>query len=179
MKKKILTLTFLGGVIICFGQSIAGKYAESAIIAPDKVRNMMQNDVVIITDKSVSKKIWVSNLIGNTTFYAVRNAANDEKELYNIPPQNIGGYAVNIGCIVFDKEEKQISIALNNKSSCIGMSQSDYGNVSVGKDVIKAGSVKVGSNGEISAGGTKIGKKGVNINTKEALSGLQYVGTKM
>ena len=46
----------------------------------------MQNDVVIITDKSVSKKIWVSNLIGNTTFMQVRNAANDEKELYNIPP---------------------------------------------------------------------------------------------
>ena len=35
-KKKILTLTFLGGVIICFGQSIAGKYAESAIIALTK-----------------------------------------------------------------------------------------------------------------------------------------------
>ncbi|MCL1666063.1 hypothetical protein M2T78_17505 [Elizabethkingia ursingii] len=179
MKKKILTLTFLGGVIICFGQSITGKYAESAIIAPDKVRNMMQNDVIITTDKNTSKKIWVSNLIGNTTFYAVRNAANEEKEVYNIPPQNIGGYAVNIGCIVFDKEEKQISIALNNKSNCIGMSQSDYGNVSVGKDGIKAGGVKVGSKGEISAGGTKVGKKGVNINTKEALSGLQYVGTKM
>jgi hypothetical protein len=41
---------------------------------------MMQNDVVITTDKNISKKIWVSNLIGNTTFYAVRNAANEEKK---------------------------------------------------------------------------------------------------
>ncbi|KMQ64813.1 hypothetical protein ACM46_11340 [Chryseobacterium angstadtii] len=178
MKKTILTLTLLGGFAICFGQSIIGKYAESAIIAPDKVRNMMQNDVVITQDKSSSKKIWISNLIGKTTFYAVRNAANEDKEVYNIPPQNMAGYAVNIGCIVFDKEEQQISIALNNKSNCLGMSPLDYGNVSVGKGGIKAGGVKVGANGEISAGGTKTGKKGVSVNAKQALSGVQYVGSK-
>ncbi|NHQ79962.1 hypothetical protein HAV25_20105, partial [Elizabethkingia miricola] len=84
----------LGGAMICFGQSITGKYSESAIIAPDKIRNIMQNNVVITTDKNSSKKIWINNLIGNTTFYAIRNTVNDEKEIYNIPPQNIGNYIV-------------------------------------------------------------------------------------
>lgn len=49
MKKNILKLTILGGAMICFGQSITGKYSESAIIAPDKIRNIMQNNVVITT----------------------------------------------------------------------------------------------------------------------------------
>ena len=181
MKKNILKLTLLGGAMICFGQSITGKYSESAIIAPDKIRNIMQNNVVITTDKNSSKKIWINNLIGNTTFYAIRNTVNDEKEIYNIPPQNIGNYIVNIGCIVFDKEEKQISIVLNNKSNCAGISQSDYGNVSLGKKEIKTGSTKIGFNDKISTrtGNIQINKKGININTKEALSGVQYVGTKI
>lgn len=179
MKKAILTLSFLGSLTFCFGQSITGKYEESAIIAPDKIRNIMKSDVVITKDKAMSKKIWINNLIGNTTFYAIRNAANDEKEVYNIPPQNIAGYAVNIGCVVFDKEEDQVVIALNDKSSCTGMSQSDYGDISVGKSGVKAGGVTVGSNGKISTGTTKVNKKGASVKTKEALSGVQYIGVKM
>lgn len=179
MKKTILTLTFLGSLTFCFGQSITGNYKESAIIAPEKIRKLMKSDVVITKDKTMSKKIWISNLLGNTTFYAIRNATNDEKEVYNIPPQNIAGYAVNIGCVVFDKEEEQVVIALNDKSSCKGLSQSDYGDIFVGKGGVKASGVTVGSNGKISTGTTQMDKKSISVNTREALSGVQYVGVKM
>ncbi|KFF09773.1 hypothetical protein IW15_22190 [Chryseobacterium soli] len=179
MKKTILTLTFLGSLTFCFGQSITGKYEESAIIAPDKIRNMMKSDVVITKDNTMSKKIWISNLIGSTAFYAIRNAANDEKEVYNIPPQNIAGYAVNMGCVVFDKEEEQVVIALNDKSSCTRMSQSGYGDISVVKDGVKAGGVTVRTNEKTSTGTTKMNKKRVSVNTKEAIYGVQYVGVKI
>ncbi len=178
MKKCLLIAGILASTSIAFAQSIIGTYSQSALIAPDKVKNSATTDVKITQDPKQKNKIWVANLIGNSTFYALANANNEEKSIYSVPPQSVGGYDVKLGCLTFDKEENELAIALNNKSNCFGVSQSDYGDVSVSKTGIKAGGVTVGSNGEISAGGAKVGKGKVSANTKEALSGLQYVGTK-
>lgn len=179
MKKSFLILLASTSFSMVFAQSVVGKYSESAFIAPDKVRDMAQGDVVITQDKDSSKKIWVSNLIGNSKFYAIRMVANEDKQAYNIPPQTVAGYAVKLGCIVFDNADQQLMIALNNKTNCFGISQSDYDNVSVSKSGVKAGNVKVGANGEISGGGAKVDKNGVSVNAKEALAGVQYMGTKV
>ena len=178
MKKMFLTASLFGAFGVTFAQSIIGSYTQSAFIAPDQIRDAAQTDVKITADKTQKNKIWVSNLIGGSTFYAIANASNEEKAVYNVPAQTVGGYAVKLGCIIFDKEENEIAIALNNKSQCFGISQSDYDNVSVSKKGVKAGGVKVGSNGEISAGGTKVSKNGVDVDVKGALAGVQYVGTK-
>lgn len=178
MKKLILLASVVGAFSLTYAQSVIGSYKQTALIAPDQIRNAAVTDVKITPDKTQKNKIWVSNLIGNSTFYAIANASNEDKAVYSVPAQTVGGYAVTLGCITFDKEENNIAIALNNKSQCVGISQSDYGNVSVGKNGVKVGDIKVGSNGTISTGTTKVSKKGVNVNAKAALSGVQYVGEK-
>ncbi len=178
MKKIILLASIIGAVSVTFAQSVIGSYTQSALIAPDQIRDAAQTDVKITPDKTQKNKIWISNLIGGSTFYAIANASNEDKAVYNVPAQTVGGYAVKLGCVIFDKEENEIAIALNNKSQCFGISQSDYDNVSVSKKGVNVGGVKVSSNGEISAGGTKVSKKGVEVDVKGALAGLQYVGKK-
>lgn len=178
MKKMFLAASLFGAFGFAFAQSVIGSYTQSALIAPDQIRDAAQTNVKITPDKTQKNKIWISNLIGKSTFYGIANASNEEKAVYNVPAQTVGGYAVKLGCVVFDKEENEVAIALNNKSNCFGISQSDYGDVSIGKNGVKAGNVKVGANGQISTGNAKVGKNGVKVNTKEALSGVQYVGTK-
>ncbi|WP_300668780.1 hypothetical protein [Soonwooa sp.] len=178
MKKLILLASVVGAFSMTFAQSVIGSYTQSAFIAPDQIRDAAKTDVKITQDKTQKNKIWVANLIGGSTFYALANASNEDKAVYSVPAQTVGGYAVKLGCVIFDKEENQVAIALNNKSQCFGISQSDYDNVSVSKKGVKAGGVKVGSNGEISAGGTKVGKNGVDVDVKGALAGVQYVGSK-
>lgn len=178
MKKNVFSFLALIAVSFAFAQSVIGTYTQSALIAPDKIRDSAVNSVKITQDKQQKNKIWISNLIGSSTFYAIANANNDEKSVYSVPAQTVGGYSVKLGCVVFDKEENEIAIALNNKSNCFGISQSDYDNVSVSKNGIKAGGVSVGSNGSITTGNSKVDKKGISVNAKEALSGVQYTGTK-
>jgi len=177
MKKSILILMLLITNSV-FAQSILGSYEQKALTAPNQYRNSGK-DVSITKDPQLSKKIWVSGLISNQKFYAVLHTRTEDRMLYSVPKQKVGDYEIAIGCINFDNEEDQLSISLNNKQNCFGISQSDYDNpVSVGKGGIKAGGVNIGSNGQIKGAGVEMNKNGVKVNGKGIFAGIQYVGTK-
>ena len=74
------------------------------------------------------------------------------------------------------KDENQLTISASNPVDCIGISQKDYENISVGKDGVSVGKTKVGSNGKISTNGVEIKGSDVKVDAKKLLSGIQYVG---
>lgn len=175
MKKIILGLSLVTSAV-AFGQSIVGSYDQSALIAPNQVKNNVGN-VVITRDAKLKNRIWVNNLISHTKFYAVSNARTEDREVYSVPPQNVGGYAVKLGCLVYDNDDQRVTISLNNSNDCKGIAQSDYGKVSVSSKGISAGGVKVGAKG-IKTDGVSVSSKGVSVNSGKLLEGVQYIGEK-
>ncbi len=185
MKKIILVLFLAGAFTISSAQAILGKYEQHSLVAPDEYRDS-EDDVTITKDAKAIKKIWINNLIPNQKFYAVLHTKANGGVIYAIPKQLIGTYQINAGCITFkehdedgDDEDGKLVISLNNKMNCFGISQKDYNSpVSVGKKGVKAGGVKVGSDGDISAGGVDIKGGEIKVNTKVVMAGIQYVGQK-
>ncbi|MDO5616492.1 MAG: hypothetical protein Q4G16_09890 [Cruoricaptor ignavus] len=160
-------------------QIVLGTYEQETLVAPDEYRDS-EDDVQITRDPKSSKKIWIHNLIPNQKFYGIANMKNEDMILYSVPKQRVGNYIINLGCAIYRVSEGEIVIALNNKTNCFGISQSDYDDVAVvNKRGISAGGVKVGSNGEISTKVGGVNKDGVQMNVKEIMSGIQYIGKKM
>ena len=186
MKTFFFILIILTSLNEVSSQSIFGKYEQVAFVAPDEYRDG-ENDMIITKDATASKKIWISNLINNKKFYAVLNTKNSEKLIYSVPKQTVGNYQINLGCITYilqsddeDEEVGQISISLNNKDNCFGISQSDYDkDIKVGNKGVSAGGVKVGSNGNVKVPGVDVKNGNVKINAKRAMAGIQYVGKKI
>jgi hypothetical protein len=181
LMKKLFSLLTL---CLCFSlftkaQSIAGSYEQKVISAPDEYKNS-EDDVAITKDPKKSKKIWITGLIPNQKFYAVLNINGPASIIYVVPKQTVGNYEIEVGCIMFDPETDQVTISLNNKSNCFGLSQKDLeGGVSVGKKGVKAPGVKVDANGGVQAGGTEVSGGEVNVDLKKITAGINYVGVKV
>lgn len=179
--KFILLATFI--VVLSnsiSAQSVIGEYEQESVIAPDAYRDSIEN-VTIVKDEKHSKKVWVSGLIPNHSFYAIYNMGDPESEkfIYAVPMQKVGDYQITSGCITFDDED--IVITLNNEMLCKGIHQKDYQtDIKIDGKGVKVGDVKV------SIKGVKVGKtvdidaqKGVNVNTTSAMSGIHYIGEKI
>lgn len=177
--KSITIILFLclACVSVANAQSVFGKYEQTALVAPDKYKDSEQ-DLSITKDEKSSKKIWVSNLIPNQKFYAIVSVKSDDKVIYSVPKQLVGDYQISLGCITF--EDDDLTISLNNKQNCFGMSQSDYDTpVKVGSGGVSGGGTNVGRNGTVKGGGVDINKKGdIKVDTKAIMAGVQYVGRK-
>ncbi len=171
-------------IFFCFSlfshaQGIAGSYEQKVITAPDEYKNS-EDDVAISKDPKKSKKIWITGLIPNQKFYAVLNINGPASIIYVVPKQIVGNYEIQVGCIMFDPETDQVTISLNNKSNCYGLSQKDLeGGVSVGKKGVKAPGVNIDGNGGVQAGGTEISEGEVKIDMKKITAGINYVGVKV
>ncbi len=106
----------------------------------------------------------------------------DESSIYTVPPQLVGNYQIQLGCVIFDTDDEETSsvvINLNNETMCKGISQKDYQTeIEVGNKNVKVGDIEINGNGTVKAGeDVGIDKtKGVKINTKKLMSGIQYVG---
>lgn len=176
---KVSFLIFIASLLLqvnASAQSLIGKYDQTALVAPDAYRDS-RNDLTIVQDLKSTKMVWVTNLIPKQKFYAILNTKMDGKLIYAVPKQNVGGYQISIGCITY--EEGEISISLNNKMNCFGISQSDYDKpVTVSKKGVEAGGVKVNSDGSIKGAGVDINKDKITVNSKAAMEGIQYVGHK-
>lgn len=156
--------------------AVLGLYTQTALVAPDAYRDG-ENDVSITQDSKATKKLWVHDLIPGQKFYAILHLNSDGTLIYAVPKQKVGNYIINMGCITF--EDGDITISLNNKNNCFGMSQKDWDKpVSVSGKGIEAGDVKIGSDGSIKGAGVDMGKDGIKVNTKEVMAGIQYVGKK-
>ena len=157
--------------------SIAGTYEQEAFVAPDRVKGG-ETDLVIEKEAAPSKKIWIRNLVAGAKVYAVAFSTMDDQAVYKIPAQTVNGYAVQAGCVTYDKSEQSVKISINNKINCFGMSQSDYdAPVTVGKNgTVRAGGVQVGKNGRVSAGGVNVNNGNVRVDAKAAMAGIQYMG---
>lgn len=165
---------------IVSAQGVVGNYEQESIIAPDAYRDSLEN-VVIEKDKKHSKKVWVSGLIPNFSFYAIYNTGDPEFEefIYVVPKQKVGDYQINLGCITY--ADGDIVIALNNETLCKGVQQKDYQtDIKIDDSGVKVGDV------EVSTKGVKVGKtvnidtqRGVKINTTSVMSGIHYVGEKI
>ena len=163
-------------------QKVLGTYEQNSLVAPDAYRDS-EHDVAITKDIKSSKKIWVEHLIPNQKFYAILYVQSDDAVIYTVPSQKVGNYVIEQGCVTFknehDEDEHDIQIALNNKSMCLGISQKDYDTpISVDENGVKAGGVKVGSDGQVKGAGVDIKNGGVNVDTKSIMAGIQYVGDK-
>ena len=177
MKKLFFSFFLVTAFSSNTNAQVTGRYSQIALTAPDEYRDS-ENDVQITKDKQSSKKIWIDHLIPNKRIYAISYLASDEKVIYTIPKQLVGNYQINTGCVVYDNDENELTISANNPIDCIGISQKDYENLSVGKDGVSVGKTKVGSNGKISTNGVKINGSDIKVDTKKILSGIQYVGRK-
>ena len=150
-------------------------------MAPDELKDA-ESDVEITQDPVLSKKIWIEHLINGQRVYAVLHTFSEDALIYKVPAQTVGGYLVNFGCVIFNKNLNNCVVALNNKGACFGMSQKDYDK---GVSITKKGSIKVGdidvngSNGTVKTDGIDINNGAVNIDTKKIMAGVQYVGEKM
>lgn len=182
---KKLKFILLTTVMVVLGstasaQGIIGEYEQESIVAPDAYRDLSEN-VIIEKDDKYSKKVWVSGLIPNSSFYAIYNTGDPEFEefVYVIPSQKVGSYQINSGCITY--ADGAIVIALNNKMLCKGIHQKDYQtDIKIDNKGVRAGNV------EVSKRGVKVGEtvnvdaqRGIKINTKSAMSGIHYVGEKI
>lgn len=88
--------------------------------------------MTIERDPKSSKKIWVAGIIPNQKYYALIQVRQDERML-SVPPQTVGEYRIDIGCITYD-DEKSVLISMNNKSDCAEMDSVD---VSVARTAYK------------------------------------------
>ena len=183
MKSVFFFVLSLMVLINVNAQKVVGTYEQNSLVAPDAYRDS-ENDVVITKDIKSSKKIWIEHLIPKQRFYAILYVQSEDAVIYTVPSQKVGNYAIEQGCVTFknehDEDEHDIQIALNNKSMCFGISQKDYdAPIKVDKNGVKAGGVKVGSDGQVTGGGVDIKNGGVNVDTKSIMAGIQYVGDKL
>lgn len=118
-------------------------------------------------------------MIPNKRIYTISYLASDEKVIYTIPKQLVGNYQINTGCVIYDNEENQLTISANNRVDCIGISQKDYENISVGKDGVSVGKTKVGSNGKISTNGLEIKGSDVKVDAKSCFLEYNMMGEKL
>ncbi|WP_448528108.1 hypothetical protein [Raineya sp.] len=174
MKKVFLSLTlFLVGTL-AMAQSIVGKYEQDAINLPKELGHS-ENDVVITRDPQASKKIWVANLIPNQKFYAILDVKTEDGAVYTVPKQKVGNYQINLGCIVYDEEDKKIAISLNNKNDCADR----FDNISIGKNgSVKGGGVEIGPKGTVKGGGVDIKDGDIKVDMKTIMAGVSYIGHK-
>lgn len=161
--------------ISAFAQPIVGSYEQLTISGPDEYINSPE-DVSITRDPQSSKKIWISGLFARQRFYAILDTQTEDGSVYNVPKQKVGNYQINIGCLVYDNEENQVVISLNNKQDCAGLS----GPIHVTTDEVRAGDIRVGRNGKVKAGGVEVNNKPgeVKVDTKAMFEGIQYIGQK-
>jgi hypothetical protein len=175
MKKSILliALLFLTNLYVQ-AQSVVGKYEQDAINLPKELGNS-ENDVVITRDPQASKKIWVANLIPNQKFYAILDTKTEDGAVYTVPKQKVGNYQINLGCIVYDEDDKKVVISLNNKNDCAN----NFDNISVGKSGnVKAGGVEIGPKGSVKGGGVDIKNGDIKVDMKSIMAGVSYIGHK-
>ncbi len=154
--------------------SLIGAYEQDVIELPTGVTES-ENDLVISQDPASSKKIWLSNLLQGGRIYALAVGRNDEAITYRVPVQSINGYRINVGWVIYDMEENQLTVSINNGVDKVGKP----GKVTIGSDGnIDGGGVKIGKKGSISAPGVEIDKGGIKVDYSKALGGISYVGHK-
>jgi hypothetical protein len=181
MKNILFSLFMTTLSVSVFGQdSIFGAYEQQSFIAPDEVKDS-DTDVTITKDAQSTKKVWINNLVYDSKIYAVLHTKGESSIIYKIPPQIVNGYSISIGCVVYDVDDQKISISINNKENCYGLSQSDYDkSVSITKNGgIQAGNTQIGSNGTIKTESTNIDKNGIKVDMKKLMAGVQYTGQKL
>lgn len=144
-----LVLLIMATTFSVNAQGIVGTYKQDALNAPKNFAQSGKN-LVVTRDPKFPNKYWISNLIPGQTFYAMASTGNEDKSSFNIPAQKAGTFQIQFGCIVYDTEESQIVVSLNNKVDCAG--------------------VAVTINGAL-----KAAQKG----TSEILKGVQYIGNKI
>ncbi len=156
---------------------IVGAYDPSLFNGPEGVIDR-EEDLRIERDGKTSKKIWITGLIAGQRICGILDTRTEDALIYSIPKQTAGDYSIELGCVMYDMEEQQIIISLNNRTDCAGIGQTDLDQgVSIGKDGVAAAGVKIGRDG-VSAAGVDVGKDGVRVNTKEMLKGVYFMGTK-
>ena len=175
MKKLFLATLLIAGFASSTNAQVTGRYNQVALTAPDEYRDS-ENDVNIVKDTKSSKKIWIENLIPNKKIYAISYLNSDGKSIYTIPKQLVGNYQINVGCVTY--EDEQVIVSANNPVDCVGISQKDYENISVGKDGVSVGKTKVGSNGKISTDGVSIDGSEIKVNTKNYFRAYNMLGEK-
>lgn len=174
----ILLFLLVGAGFMVHTQPIVGTYEQQTMLAPDEW-GYSEHDVVIRRDPQSSKKIWIEHLIPNQRFYAILDTRTEDGMVYAVPKQKVGNYQIELGCIVYDNEEQRVVISLNNKNDCFGMRQSDYDEISVGRSGVKAGNIRVGSDGNVRGGGVDISKNGdIKVDMKSIMAGVSYIGHK-
>lgn len=159
--------------------SAIGQYEQQVLSGPDTIQSY-GGEVAIRQDGTSAKVIWIDQLLPGGSIRAVQTMKN-ETLIYTIPPQKIGGYQISIGCVVYDGEDGRLVVALNNKSACKYMSQGDYGDVSVGKNKVKAGDVEINGDGkgQVKTDHVEIKDGEIKVDAKAIMAGVQYVGQKM
>jgi hypothetical protein len=164
------------------GRSVVlGQYEQDQYIGPDEV-DAGETDVVITPDPRLTKVIYINNLLKGGPIKAVlftgKSSAGDNL-IFSIPAQKVGDYLVKLGCVVYD-EDGRLIVSLNNKANCYGMSNADYGNVKIGKDgSVQAGDTRIGKGG-IKTPGVDIGSDGnLSVDAKTVMAGVQYIGNKV
>ena len=179
MKKNniILIITiFLFSTFVAYSASkskgVTGTYDQVAITKPSSVKISAKN-VTVTGDSKESKKIWVKNLLPDD-IYAIVHTITEDTEIYEIPAQKTKSYSINSGCIIYS--EDRIVLSIDNKNDCSGVTSDNNTDIKIGKGGVKAGDVNISSSG-VSVPGVKIGKDSVEI-SKNALSGIQYIGEK-
>ncbi len=185
MKKLFLLLLAFAGTSLAFAQNsrswIVGTYDQKTIMAPDELKDA-EADVEIMQDPTLSKKIWIKHLISGERVYALLHTNGEDALIYKVPAQTVGGYLIQFGCVVFNKDLNNCVVALNNKSACFGMSQKDYDNgvIISKKGKVKAGNVDIdGTTGTVKTGSVDVNSDGVKVDTKKVMAGVQYVGEKI
>lgn len=184
--KKIITFSITLLFIFSsstFAQSradIVGTYEQRAFSGPKEVQEA-ESDVLLKQDPQLSKVIWINNLIKGGRIKAVLNITGNGTGtfIYNIPAQIVGNYEIKFGCFVYG-EEGQITIALNNKTACMGVGAGNMDNIKIGNGSINVGDIAINNdgNGSIKTPGVDIEKGNINVNSKLLNEGIQYVGNK-
>ena len=158
---------------------VLGKYEQDQYVGPDDVQES-ETDLIITPDPKLTKVIWIENLLRDGKVKAVLHTGGgpgSAQLVYSIPAQQVGSYQIKLGCLYY-KKAGELMISLNNKLNCHGLSGSDYGEVSVGRNgKIQAGGVSVSNRG-VKVPGVDISNRAIKIDPKSAMAGVQYKGHK-
>lgn len=131
--------------------------------------------MTIARDPESNKKIWVSGVRENQKFHALLNPEMDERLLDTVPPQTAGNYRIEVGCPIYDGDEKSLLISLDNPADCAGISGDE---VTIGQDGVKVGDLRVGTNGTLNPDPVTIGQSGLGIKVDLKAVGVTFIGTK-
>lgn len=171
--KKIFLLTLGLVSTMASAQQILGSYSQSVLIAPDEIA--VVGAVEIIKDATVDNKIWVSNLLGTDKISAVLNTQTEVGEVYIVPEQVVNGYTITFGCLVYNIEEQQLAIALNNESSCPEIAA----NVSITGTEVSTNTT-ITTESKVQTTGVSIeADSSVVVDSGKLLEGIQYIGEKV